>query len=122
MIPTTKIIAGSLFVSGATRVTFAIELKPFAASFSLADIGSIPMPKVTSSGQMLKCSSKLAGDSLGFGAVDFGGTAYAKLWFGGLLDFKGTPVVIPGGAGPKVVATPFKLTGDRIAYHHRSFR
>jgi hypothetical protein len=115
-IKTSKIIGGSLFVAGPTRVTFAIETNEFALQFKLADTGSILIPHVTSSGMTLNCSANLSGDSLGFGVVDFGGQVFAKRWYAGSLVIKAVPVVVPGGAGPVRVATTFKLTGNLIAY------
>ena len=110
------VTSGSLTVPGLLRApqyTFAGQ--NFSVTGHGSEFGSSPNCFPCKSGDMLGVNSLFVGGSLGLGSLTFNGTTFENLFFGGVFQFTGNPILVPGGLTNISLTAPFMFSGNLAA-------
>lgn len=110
------VTSGSLTVPGFLRAPqYSFAGQNFSVTGHGSEFGSSPNCFPCKSGDLLGVNSLFVGGSLGLGSLTFNGTTFENLFFGGVFQFTGNPILVPAGLTNISLTAPFMFSGNLAA-------
>lgn len=107
------VTSGSLTVPGQLRTAqYSFTGPNFSVTSIGGDSGNTPSCFPCSSGDLISVNSLFAGTSLGQGSLTFNGTTFSNVFFGGVFEFTGSPVLVPVATTDVTITAPFLFSGS----------
>lgn len=110
------VTSGSLTVPGQLRAPqYTFTGQNFTVNGHGSEFGAAPNCFPCRGGDLIGVNSVFAGGSLGLGSLIVNGTSFDNLFFGGVFQFTGSPVLVPVGTTNISLTTPFMFSGNLVA-------
>lgn len=108
--------SGSLTVPGFLRAPqYSFAGQNFSVTGHGSEFGSSPSCFPCTSGSLISVNSLFVGGSLGLGSLTVNGTTFENLFFGGVFQFTGSPILVPPGVTNISLTAPFTFAGNLAA-------
>ena len=110
------VTSGSLTVPGQLRAPqYTFTAQNFSVNGHGSEFGASPSCFPCKSGDLIGVNSSFVGGSLGLGSLTANGTSFDNLFFGGVFQFTGSPVLVPVGTTNISLTAPFMFSGNLVA-------
>lgn len=110
------VTAGSLTVPGQLRAPqYSFAGQNFSVTGHGSEFGNAPSCFPCTSGSFISVNSLFVGGSLGLGSLTVNGTTFDNLFFGGVFQFTGSPILVPPGVTNISLTAPFMFSGNLAA-------
>lgn len=107
------VTSGSLTVQGQFRTAqYSFAGQNFSVTSNGGDSGNTPSCFPCASGDLISVNSLFVGTSLGQGSLTFNGTTFSSVFFGGVFEFTGSPVLVPAATTDITITAPFLFSGS----------
>lgn len=110
------VTGGSLTVPGQLRAPqYSFTGQNFTVNGHGSEFGAAPSCFPCRGGELIGVNSVFVGGSLGLGSLIVNGASFDNLFFGGVFQFTGSPVLVPVGTTNISLTTPFMFSGNLVA-------
>lgn len=110
------VTSGSLTVPGTLRAPqYSFSGQDFSVTGHGSEFGNSPSCLPCQSGDLISVNSLFVGSSLGLGSLTVNGVTFDDLFFGGIFQFTGTPILIPAATTNISLTAPFTFSGTLAA-------
>lgn len=110
------VTGGSLTVPGLLRAPqYTFTGQNFTVNGHGSEFGASPSCFPCRSGDLIGVNSVFVGGSLGLGSLTVNGASFDNLFFGGVFQFIGSPVLVPVGTTNISLTAPFMFSGNLAA-------
>lgn len=110
------VTSGSLTVPGLLRAPqYSFSGQNFSVTGHGSEFGSSPSCFSCTSGSFISVNSLFVGSSLGLGTLTVNGTTFDNLFFAGVFQFTGSPILVPPGVTNISLTAPFVFSGNLAA-------